>query len=83
MYILGVDMKSELLYSKCAPSPIIHFSHLSGGDFVNTMPVKIFPFCREPLVESFFHIFVQTEALPRKCVTHRCKQVIIGRSQVW
>ena len=54
----------------------------SFGQFVNTTPVKIFPFCREPFIEPFFHIFVRTKALLSKCVTHRCKQVVIGRSQV-
>ena len=43
------------------------FSHLPHN-FVNSTPVKIFPFCCESFVESFFHIFVRTEALPRKCV---------------
>jgi len=28
----------------------------SFGQFVDTTPVKIFPFCREPFIESFFHL---------------------------
>ena len=50
------------------------------GQFVNTTP-----FCCEPLIEPFFHIFVLTNSrtLLSKCVAHRCKQVVIGRSQVW
>ena len=32
----------------------------SFGQFVDTMPVKIFPFCREPFIEPFFHILNQT-----------------------
>ena len=55
----------------------------SFGQFVDTAPVKIFPFCRKPFIEPFFHIFVRTKALFSKCVIHRCKQVVIGRSQVW
>ena len=55
----------------------------SFGRFVNTTPVKISPFCCEPFVESFFHIFVRIEAPLSKYVNHRCKQVVIGRSQVW
>ena len=55
----------------------------SFAQFANTTPVKLFPFCCESLIESFFHIFVRTKALLSKCVTHLCKQVIIGRSQVW
>ena len=30
---------------------------------------------------QFFEIFLWTKALLSKCVTHRCKQVVIGRSQ--
>ena len=55
----------------------------SFGQFVNTTPVKIFPFCCESFIEPFFHIFVRTKALLGKCVTHRCKQVVMGRNQVW
>ena len=53
----------------------------SFGQFVDTTPVKIFSFCREPFIEPFFHIFVRIKALLSKCVTHRCKQVVNGRSQ--
>ena len=54
------------------------------GQFVNTTPVKLFSFCWETFIEPFSHIFVRrTEELLSKCVTHRCAQVIIGRSQVW
>ena len=48
----------------------------SFGQFVDTTSIKIFPFCREPFIEPFFHIFVRTKALLSKCVTHRCKQVV-------
>ena len=41
---------------------------LSLKQFVNSMPVKIIPFCCEPFVESFFHIFVRIKALLGKCV---------------
>ena len=29
---------------------------------------KIFPFCCEPFLESFFHLLVRTKALLSKCV---------------
>ena len=51
----------------------------SFGQFVNTTKVKIFPFCRE----AIFYVFVRTKALFNKCVNHRCKQVVIERTQVW
>ena len=41
----------------------------SFGQLVDTTPVKIFHFCREPFIEPFFHIFVRTKALLSKCVT--------------
>ena len=53
------------------------------GQFENITAVKIFPFYCEPFMEPFFHIFAQTKALLSKDVIHRCKQVAIGRSQVW
>ena len=31
---------------------------------------------------QLFHIFVRTQALLTNCVTHRCKLVVIERSQV-
>ena len=33
----------------------------SFEQFVDTTPVKIFPFCCEPFIELFFHIFVKNE----------------------
>jgi len=51
----------------------------SFGQFVDTTPVKIFPFCQEPFI--FSHL--RKKVLLSKCVTHRCKQVVIGRSQIW
>ena len=44
---------------------------------------KFFPFCCERFIELFFHIFLWIKALLSKSATHSCKQVIIGRSQVW
>lgn len=41
------------LYSKYAPSLILHSPHLSGN-FVNSTPVKIFLFCCKPFNETFF-----------------------------
>ena len=55
----------------------------SFGQFVNTMSVKIVPFCCESFIESCFHIFVRTKAILSKCVTHRRSQVVMGTSQVW
>ena len=40
--------------------------------------IKKLPFCCEPLIEPFIHIFVETKALHSKCVTQRCKQVFKG-----
>jgi len=69
------------LFKVCFIASYIFFP--SFGQFVDITPVKIFPFCRELFIEPFFHIFIWTKALFSKCVTHRYKQVIIGRSQVW
>ena len=55
----------------------------SLGKFVNTKPVQIFPLCCKPFIEPLFHIFVRPKAHLSKCVSHRCKQVVIERSQVW
>ena len=35
---------------------------------MNTTSVKIFPFCCEPFIDPFFHIFARTKALLSKCV---------------
>jgi len=69
------------LFKVCSIASYTFFS--SFEQFVDTTPVKIFPFCREPFIEPFFHIFVRTKALLSKCVTYRCKQMVIGKSQVW
>ena len=55
----------------------------SFGQIVNTTSVKIFSFCCELFVNPLFHIFVRTKTLLIKCVTHRYKHVIIGRSWIW
>ena len=60
---------------------IAFFSHF--GEFVNTTPVEIVPFYCESFIEPFFHIFVGTEALVSKCVTHRCKQTEGVKSGEW
>ena len=67
-----------MLYSKYAPSLLYIFPH--SGKFMNTTPVKIFPFCSEPFIEQFFDLLLQTKALLSKSVTHGCKQEVIGRS---
>ena len=54
----------------------------SFWQFVNTTLLNVFLFYCERLFEPFFHIFVRTDALLSKWVTHRCKQVVIGSSQV-
>ena len=48
------------------------------GQFVNTTSVKISFWC-EAFIESFFHIFVRTEALLNKYVIYQCKQVVIRK----
>ena len=70
------------LFKVCSIASYTFFPYF-GWEFVDISPVKIFPFCREPFIEPFFHIFVRTKALLSKCVTYRCKQVVIERSQVW
>ena len=55
----------------------------SFKQFVHNTSVKIFPFWCKPFIEPFFHIFTQTKTLLSKCVIHRWKQVVTGRSQVW
>ena len=47
----------------------------SFRQFINTTPVKIFAFCREPFC------FISSYELKHCSV--RCRQVVIGRSQVW
>ena len=37
----------------------------SFGKFVDTTPIKIFPFCRETFIEPFFYIFVRTKVQVR------------------
>ena len=48
------------LFKVCSIASYTFFP--SFGQFVDTTPVKIFPFC-EPFIEPFFHIFVRTKAL--------------------
>ena len=72
----------KVLYTRYAP-PLVHTFSPSFWQFVNVTAVKIFSFCCEPFIGPFFHIFVRTKALLGKCVTHRRKQVVIGRSQIW
>ena len=74
----GKMIKSDL-FKVCSVACYTFFS--SFGKFVNTTPLKIFPFCCEPFTEPFFHIFVRTETLPSKCVTHRCKRVGVSESE--
>ena len=50
----------KVLYSKYAPSLVVHFFHLSGNLWIP----QIFSFCCKP----FFHIFVRTNVLLNKCV---------------
>ena len=69
------------LLKVCAIGCYTFFS--SFGQFVNNTVVKICLFCREILIEPFFHIYVRTKALLSNCVIHRCKQVVIERSQLW
>ena len=71
---------------KCFIQNMIHrllYSFPFIRTYVNATSVKIFSFCCEPFVEPFFHIFVRTKTLLSKCATHRCKQAVIGKSQVW
>ena len=70
-------------YPKYAPSLVILNFFQYFGRFMTTTPVNIFPFSRELFIEPFSDTFVWTKALLTKCVTHRCKHVVIGRSQVW
>ena len=49
------------------------------GQFVKRTSIQIFPFCCEPFTEPFFHIFVRTEVLFSKLVTHRRKRMVLGR----
>ena len=43
------------LFKVCSIASYTFFP--SFGQFVDTTPIKIFPFCREPFIEPFFHIF--------------------------
>ena len=80
-YVKFGRMIKRALFKVCSIASYTFFP--SFGQFVDTMPVNIFSLCREPFIEPFFRIFVRTKALLSKCVTHRCKQMVIGRSQVW
>ena len=55
----GRMIKSDL-FKVCSIACCTFFP--SFGQFVNTTPVKIFPFCCEPFTETFFHIFVRCSA---------------------
>jgi len=48
------------LFKVCSIASYTFFP--SFGQFMDTTPIKIFPFCRKPF-EPFFHIFVRTKAL--------------------
>jgi len=48
------------LFKVCSIASYTFFP--SFGQFVNTTPVKIFSFCREPFIEPFFHIFIRTQS---------------------
>ena len=60
----------------------IRFSHLSVNWWMPGQK-KLSLFWGKPVIEPFSYIFVRSEMLVRKCVSHRCKWTVIGRSQVW
>jgi len=57
----------------------------SFGQFVNTTPVKIFPFCREPFIEPFFsHLRTnQSAAQQVRDPSMQTSANLLRRSQVW
>ena len=74
-------MIKSVLFKVCSIACYTFFP--SFGQFLNTTPLKIFSLCCEPFIEPFFHIFVRIKALLNKSVSHRCKQVVIGRNPSW
>ena len=64
-----------MLYSKYAPSLVIHLSHLSNKCEYHDLLLRTIH------RDIFSHLPTNQSAAQQ--VTHRCKQVIIGRSQVW
>ena len=62
----------KIFYSKYCPSLAIHFSHLSGNWWMPRQK-KLSLFGGKPVIEPFSYIFVRSEVLVRKCVSHRCK----------
>ena len=48
------------LFKVCSIASYTFFP--SFGQFVDTTPVKIFPFCREPFIEPFFHLRMNQSA---------------------
>ena len=80
-----VNMKPEFLYRKYTFMKMIKntlFEVLSIASYtffppvwqlVDATPRKLSLFWGKPVVEAFSYIFVKSEALVRKCVSHRCK----------
>ena len=64
--------------------PIASYTFLPPvWQLVDATPRKLSLFWGKPVIQPFSYIFVRSEALVRKCVSHRCKLIVIGRSQVW
>jgi len=55
----------------------------SFGQFVYTTPKKFLIFRSKPLIKPFSDVFVKIEVPLSERVTHRRKQVIVRRCQVW
>lgn len=68
----------KILYSKCCPSLAVHFSHLSHNLWMLLKKTAGFWWWT-----SHQAIFVIGEELLGKCVSHRCKQVLMARTRVW
>ena len=80
-----VNMKPEFLYRKYTFMKMIKnilFEVLPIASYtfsppvwqlVDTTPKKLSLFRGKPVIEPFSYIFVRSEALVRKCVSHRCK----------
>ena len=71
-------MIKSALFKLCSIACYTFFP--SFGQFVNTKPVKTFPFYCEPFFEPFFHNFIRTKTLLSKWALSFCQSDLILRS---
>ena len=81
MHVYCMKMIKNILFEVLSIASYIFFPHV--WQLVDGTPKKLSLFWGKPVIVAFSYIFVRREVLVRKCVSHRCKWIVIGRSQVW